>query len=93
MRGDIVVVDNCLIHIKGNTTGLQDFFTYHHILMIALPPYHPYLNPKEVVFQTLYQRISSLQARYNSYSEANFRSEIIAEIICFALRDVLSFYL
>ena len=45
-RGDIFIVDNCSIHMKGDNVGLQHaLFQEHGILMIALPPYHPDLIP------------------------------------------------
>lgn len=41
-RGDILIVDNCSIHVQGDNIGLQEeLFHTHGILMIALSPYHP----------------------------------------------------
>ena len=60
--------------------------------MIALPPYHPDFNPTGLVFNTLLQRLTSLQARYTSYTEKEFYHEIIAEISSFSLNDVISIF-
>ena len=59
-RGDIFVVDNCTIHTKGDNIAIQEtLFRNYQILMIPLPPYHPDLNPTELVFNTLLQRLMS----------------------------------
>ena len=60
--------------------------------MIPLPPYHLYFNPTELVFNTLVQRFSSFQAKYNSTSEKDFYREIIAYMSSFSLNDVISFF-
>ena len=90
-KGDICIVDNCTAHTTGDNTGLHDeLFNHHGVLMITLPPYHPDLNPTELVFQTLLQRLVSLHARYNAYIEQSFVDEIIAEMNIFTLCDALS---
>ena len=92
-RGDIFVVDNFTVHTTGYNTGLQDeLFNHHGVLMITLPPYHPDLNPTELVFQTLSQRLVSLRVQYNEYTEQIFVEEIISKMNNFTLRDVLSFF-
>ena len=92
-RGDIFIVDNCSIHIKGDNIGLQQaLFEEHSILMIALPPYHPDFNPTELVFQTLLSRLYSERARYNSINADNFKDAIDIEMSDFNLHDVVSFY-
>ena len=91
--GDIFVIDNCTVHTKGDNTGLQEeLFNHHGVLMITLPPYHPDLNPTELVFQTLLQRLRSTRARYNAITEQSFVNEIIVEMNSFTLCDVLSFF-
>ena len=87
------VVDNYTVHTKGDNIGLQDELCNHHgVLMITLPPYHADLNPTELIFQTLLQRLVSLRARYKAYTEQSFIEEIIAKMINFTLHDVLSFF-
>ena len=60
--------------------------------MITQFPYHPDLNPTELVFQTMLQRLASLHVRYNAYTEQFFVDEIIAMMNSFKLCDVLSFF-
>jgi len=92
-RGDIFIVDNCSIHMKGDNVGLQHaLFQEHGILMIALPPYHPDFNPTELVFQTLLSRLCSERARYNSINANDFKDAIDIEMTDFNLSDVISFY-
>ena len=92
-RGDIIIVDNCSIHMKGDNISLQQaLFEEHGILMMALPPYHPKFNPTELVFQTLLSRLCSERARYNSINADNFKDAISIEMTDFNLQDVISFY-
>ena len=72
-RGDIFIVDNCTIHMNGDNIGLQDALkNTHGIWMIPLPPYHPDLNPTELVFNGLLQRLSAQRSRYHSLGADNF---------------------
>ena len=92
-RGDIFVVDNCSIHMQGCNRYLQeDLFNFLKILMIPLPPYHPELNPTELVFNTLVQRMRSKQTRSSSKSNTNFLENIENEMMDFTREDVQSFY-
>ena len=92
-KGDIFIVDNCTVHTKGDNTGLQEeLFDHHGVLMITLPPYHPDLNPTELVFQTLLQRLRSIRARYNAITQQDFVNQIKLEMNSFTLSDVLSFF-
>ena len=91
--GDIFIVDNCSIHMKGDNIDLQKaLFEEHGVLMMALPPYHPDYNPTELVFQTLLSRLCSERARYNSINADNFKDAINIEMADFNLPDVISFY-
>ena len=93
IRGDIFIVDNCSIHMKGDNIGLQNsLFEDHGILMIALPPYHPDFNPIELVFQTLLARLRSERARYNSTDADDFKDAIKIEMSDFNLHDAVSFF-
>ena len=52
--GDIFIVDNCSVHMKGDNIGLQEaLFKKHNVLMVTLPPYHPDFNPTELVLNIL----------------------------------------
>ena len=60
--------------------------------MIPLPPYHLELNPTELVFNTLVQRMRSKQTRSSSKSNTNFLENIENEMMDFTREDVQSFY-
>ena len=71
--GDIFIVDNCSVHMRGDNIGLQEaLFKKYNVLMITLPPYHPGFNPTELVFNTILQRLSGKRARYNSLDADDF---------------------
>ena len=74
-RGDIFIVDNCTIHMQGENEHLQDILWENYgILMMALPPYHPELNPTELVFRALLKRMRSLRCKKGTIID--FVSEI-----------------
>ena len=60
--------------------------------MIFLPPYHPELNPADLVFYTLLERLKSKEARYNSLDAYDFMDYIIKIIINIHSLDVINFY-
>ena len=92
-RGDIFVVDNCSIITKGDNIAIQEtLFRNYQILMIPLPPYHPDLNPTELVFNTLLQRLSSERARYNCLFARDFEDAIHIAMNNFDHSDVIAFY-
>ena len=87
------MVDNCSIHTQGDNTGLQEtLFLDHGILMISLPPYHPDLNPTELVFNTLLQILVQDHARFNSNCSAIFKECIEIAMISILRKDVKIFY-
>ena len=86
--GDIFVVDDCSVHMQGENRYLQDhLFECLGILMIPLPPYHPELNPTELVFNTLVQRLRSKQTRSSSSTCQDLLVEIELEMNRFSLSD------
>jgi transposase len=53
----------------GDNSETQEYLLHEYgIPMIPLPPYHPDLNPTELVFQTLLQHLASLRARYKCWA-------------------------
>ena len=58
--GDILVLDNAAIHIYRESQGLFDYLWSHGILLITLPTRVPELNPIELVWNTLVQRLLAL---------------------------------
>ena len=61
-RGDILVVDNCTIHMLGENEHLQEVLLMQQgILMITHPPYYVELNPTELVFRTLLTRMRAIR--------------------------------
>ena len=92
-RGDVFIVDNCTVHIKGDNIGLQEeLFQNHGILMITLPPYHPDFNPTELVFQTLTTRMSVARTRSESQDKRDFKIRVEEEIKKFTIHDTLAFF-
>ena len=91
--GDFFVVDNCSIHYKGDNVGLPEaLWELYQIRFIALPPYSPELNPTELVFNCLQQRLKAERARYKAIDAANFLQAIKLELDEFDLLDVVCFY-
>ena len=92
-RRDVFIVNNCTIHTQGNNSGIKEaLWNIHGVLMITLPPYHPELNPTELVFNGLLQRLKAQRARYNSINATDFLDAILLELASFDILDVISFY-
>ena len=92
-RGDLLIVDNCTVHNKGDNVGLEmALYDEHGILLMMLPPYHPDFNPTELVFNTLVQRIASEKARYNCIDAEDFVDAIRKYLNDIDLLDVVNFY-
>ena len=93
VKGDIFVVDNCTIHCQGDNDELQEWlWNDFGIFMITLPPYHPELNPTELVFNGLTQRLRSADSRFQCINNENF-IEWIEEILDgFTRSDMKKFY-
>ena len=63
-RGDIFIVDNCTVHMKGNNGNLQNrLLEQLGILMIPLPSYWCELNPTKLVFWTMIARLNGERKR------------------------------
>ena len=93
VRGDIFVIDNCSVHMLGENQHLQEnLFECLGILMVPLPPYHPELNPTELVFNTLLMRLRSKQSRSTSSSNDDFLQRIENELNDFTSSDAKAFY-
>ena len=70
-EGDVFVVDNCTIHFNGENKELKEMlWREFDILMLALPPYHPELNPTEFVFAHLLVELRKKNARLAIAEEA-----------------------
>ena len=94
MRGDICVVGNCSVHMKGDNGVLQDPLLHKlGVPMVPLPPYWYELNPTELVFQTLLARLRSDRVRYNSKSNTEFYDSIIKEMMQCSYDDAIALYL
>ena len=79
--------------MHGENKHLQEnLFNDLGILMVPLPPYHPELNPTELVFNTLVQRMRSNHTRSSSKSNKVFLKKVITEIENFSRDDAKSFY-
>ena len=77
----------------GDNSGLQEtLFEDFGVIMITLPPYSPELNPTELVFNALLQRLVSVQARYNAVREMDFFVAIKMAMDGFSNLDARAFY-
>ena len=66
--GHILICDNATIHLtQENRTLAELLWEQYKILVLNLPPYLPELNPIELVFQLLGQRLCHSNARYLLY--------------------------
>ena len=66
--GHILICDNATIHLTQENRNLAEIlWEQYNILVLNLPPYSPELNPIELVFQLLGQRLRHSNARYQSY--------------------------
>ncbi len=61
-HGDLVIVDNCIIHHYEAELALTDYFSTKGIEYIFLPKYSPDLNPVEKCFNEI--KMLFKQARY-----------------------------
>ena len=92
-RGDIFVLDNCTVHFQVDNEGIEDaLWMQHGINMIFLPPYHPELNPTELVFHTLLERLKSEKARYNAIDAYDFLDGISKTLSTIDILDIIKFY-
>lgn len=59
--GDILVLDNCVIHIGGENTVLEEWmWDTFGVFLLFLPPRSPEWNPIELVWNTLVQRLKKV---------------------------------
>ena len=91
--GDYFIVDNCSIHYQGDCVGLPEaLWELYQIRFVALPPYSPELNPTELVFNALLQRLKSERARYTALDAEDFKDALHIEMGSFDLLDVVRMY-
>ena len=60
VAGDILILDNAAIHLYRESQGLFNFLWSRGILLITLPTRVPELNPIELNWNTLIQRLRAL---------------------------------
>jgi hypothetical protein len=88
---DIFIVDNCTIHFQSQCEDLQNhLWNECQILMIPLPPYHAELNPTELAFQTLFQRLRAL--RCEDELTGDFKNDIQRTLDDISYQDVKGFF-
>ena len=58
--GDFLVLDNAAIHIYRETEDLYDVLKQYGITLLMLPTRVPELNPIELIWNTLVQRLKVL---------------------------------
>ena len=93
-NGDVLVLDNAAIHYGGENSVLEDWLWDHFgVLLLFLPPRSPELNPIELVWNTMVQRLKRvpLQELYHigAHSSAIASMQILNGI---THREVEYFY-
>lgn len=92
-RGDIFVVDNCSIHMKGENNMLVDILWEDFgILMLPLPPYHCELNPTEFIFHHLVKQMQYDYIRQNSNNDIDFVTRVENSLLEIQFDDVWKNY-
>ena len=85
--GDILVCDNASIHTRDECTHLrEELMMFANVYILLLPAYHPELNPIELVFNMLAQRIRHSNARYEDY--VNQQDVKIMHLACTILNEI-----
>ena len=85
-HGHVLVCDNATVHTRRECEHLrEELYSYTGVYMLLLPPYHPELNPIELVFNLLTQRLRHSTARYVDY--VNEQDRKILEICCSVLNE------
>ena len=90
-RGDFVVMDNATIHSGGDCEDLEELLWDFpgvdglpmEITVIFLPTRSPELNPIELIWNTLVQRLKQVQLqgpRPQNHAVANFAAQILSGI-------------
>ncbi len=93
-NGDVLVLDNAAIHYGGENSVLEEWLWDHcGVFLLFLPPRSPELNPIELVWNTMVQRLKRvpLQELYliGAHSSAIASMQILNGI---THREVESFY-
>ena len=82
-------MDNCTVHMKGDSENLQNrLLEQLGILMIPLPPYWCKLNLTKLVFQTVTVRLNGERERYNGTFNDGFFTDFDGKLQCFNRCDV-----
>ena len=85
--GDVLVCDNATIHTQRECKHVREhLYSYTGVYMLLLPPYHPELNPIELVFNLLTQRLRHSSARYIDF--VNGQDRKVMEVCCSALNGI-----
>ena len=93
-EGDVLVLDNAAIHCGGDNSVLEEWlWDRFGVLVLLLPPRSPELNPIELVWNTMVQRLRTTSLRdlfhIGAHSTAVKSIEILSEI---THREVESYY-
>ena len=92
-RGDIFILDNCSVHYLGDNVGMKSALKeMYDIDLVTLPPYHPELNPTELIFHILLERLRSRHSRCLSPTIFHFHEEMRCVLDEISFDDVYSAY-
>ena len=92
-RGHIFILDHFSIHVKGDNVGFEEMLWYDYgIVLVKISPYNPELNPLEVVFNTLLQRLSRVRVCYKSLDVVDCMHAIKLTMASFYVDNIVAFY-
>jgi len=78
---DVLVLDNASIHCKGDSISLDEYLWINHkIFLLYLPTRSPELNPIELMWRLLLQRMRIVRQNMNGWGD-------IAKEACAAIMD------
>ena len=91
--GDIFILDNFSVHVNGDNVSLEETLWYDcSIVLVNLSLYNPELNPSEVVFNTLLQRLSRVRVCYKSLDVVDCMHAIKLTMASFDVDNIVAFY-
>ena len=92
--GDVFIVDNCTIHLKGANEHIivDALWHQHNILLLPLPPDTPEFNPTELAFNEMASRLKAKRSRATSNTDDDFVCVIKEEFNSMDRNDVKLFF-
>lgn len=87
--GDVLVLDNAAIHMKGENRGLEDWlWTRVGVVVIPLPTRSPELNPQELVWRSLTMKLRSIRVSSETHAAAKEAHQILEKMLTLVLKKI-----